>query len=289
MKFQSIALLFASIILLAQSVPVQGAGRKNAAAGSTPKSNAPTDPVYLPLVFKFPVYPASCSTAPSLTSPANGSQVNSLIPLFQWDGGSNPNATEFYMEVYLDPGLTDWVYGLRTPFGAQGADDWLINMNLDASTTYYWRAYLMCGADQGPYSPTWSFTTGHGGVILPAPIPQSPPDKSTLAGTSADLKWSAVSGSVQYQVSYSGGGWDRGRILSATQTTLTLLDPSTTYDWWVQGRNDYAWGDESTHWQFTTGAAGSAGITSPPYPALWTGWVWNRQNHVDLCGWRPGC
>ena len=47
---------------------------------------------------------------------------------------------------------------------------------------------------------------------------------------------------------------------------MTGLSPNTTYEWWVQARNDYAWGDDSAHWTFTTGPSGaliSAGPSSP--------------------------
>ena len=36
---------------------------------------------------------------------------------------------------------------------------------------------------------------------------------------------------------------------------LRGLQANTDYEWWVAARNDYAWGDESTHWTFTTGMA----------------------------------
>jgi hypothetical protein len=207
-----------------------------------------------------------CSTAPTLIGPANGSTLNTLIPLFQWDSGNNPNATEFYLEVWLDPELTDWATGLRcTGCRTQGINQWRSMSNLDLATTHYWRTYLMCGSTQGPYSEVWSFTTGSGGTILPGPNLLSPANGSTLAGTVVTLQWSPVSGAAEYLVHFVAGSAHNVRAVGGTETTITWLSPNTTYEWWVQARNDYAWGTDSTHWQFTTGASGSSIQLNPSY------------------------
>jgi hypothetical protein len=222
--------------------------------------------VYLPAIIKSNVYPPSCSTAPTLLNPSNGSNLDTLIPEFQWDSGYNPNVTEFYMEIWLDPGLTDWVYGLRCSATTcqTGVHQWRVNKNFDPSTTYYWQAYLMCGSDRGPFSEVWSFTSGSaGGTILPGPDLLLPLDGSTLAGTTVVMQWQSVSGAVEYQVQYSGGGWDRGTIVPGLEATEESLEPNTQFEWWVQARNDYAWGSESAHWHFTTGASGSSIILNP--------------------------
>ena len=231
----------------------------------------PTFTEYLPAIIKSYVYPASCSTAPTLLNPSNGSNLDTLIPQFQWDSGNNPNVTEFYMDIWVDPGLTDWVYGLRcsTPTCQTGVYQWRVNKNFDPATTLFWQAYLMCGNDRGPYSEAWSFTTGSGGTILPGPGLSSPADGGILAGTLVIMQWSSVSGAMEYQVRYSGGGWDRGTIVPGTQVMISSLEPNTTYEWWVQARNDYAWGSESPHWHFTTGASGSSILLNPlSFPML---------------------
>lgn len=230
---------------------------------------AQTSWVYLPSVLKNaplpPVTPTptatpvpGCSTVPTLIGPANESNLDTLIPLFQWDSGNNPNATEFELKVYADSACTFPVYGLSSRFDARGERQWRINLNLDPATIYYWRAHLMCGSTKGPYSETWSFTTGSGGVILPGPSLLSPANGSALVGTTANLRWASVSGADEYWVWYSGGGWDRGRLVQDTEMELSsTLDSDTTYEWWVQARNDYALGTESAHWQFTTGMSHS--------------------------------
>ena len=46
------------------------------------------------------------------------------------------------------------------------------NAAVDKNGGGYRSAYLMCGNSlKGHYSPVWSFTSGSGGTILPAPVP----------------------------------------------------------------------------------------------------------------------
>jgi hypothetical protein len=42
-----------------------------------------------------------------------------------------------------------------------------------------------------------------------------------------------------------------------TQREISGLEANTTYEWWVSARNDYAIGDDSETWQFTTPAESS--------------------------------
>ena len=54
---------------------------------------------------------------------------------------------------------------------------------------------------------------------------------------------------------YADGGYSRMKETETTQIILSYLDPDTTYEWWVEARNGYAWGEDSAHWRFTTGAS----------------------------------
>jgi hypothetical protein len=235
----------------------------NPAWTSTPTTTPTATPTNTPTPTSTPV--TGCLTIPTLLGPPDGSAPDTLIPLFQWDSGNNPNATGFLLEIWLDPDLTLQIWSLGSSYHAQGIHDWRPSKNLDPATTHYWRTYLMCDDIQGPYSELWSFTTGSEGTIPPAPSLLSPPDGSTLAGTIATLRWTSVSGAAEYLISWSTGGPATYRARrDTTEATLLTLSPNTTYEWWVQARNDYAWGDESAHWQFTTGSTASS---LPPDPS----------------------
>lgn len=219
----------------------------------------PAFTTYLSAVFKG--Y-GGCSTIPTLIGPANGSTLNTLIPLFQWDSGNNPNATLLRLQVANDPGFTQVVSSLWYGRGT-GAGQFRFPYNFSPATTYYWRAWLLCGDTAGPYSDVWSFTTGSGGTILPAPTLVAPGNGSTVPTTTVTLQWSSVSGAVEYLVHWRkvGEGGYSYQWVSDTQTTISWLSINTTYEWWVSARNDYAIGADSETWQFTT-PAGSLSV--PP-------------------------
>lgn len=210
----------------------------------------PLTKVYLPVVLSTS---GSCATIPTLLSPANGSSLDTIIPLFQWDNGNNPSVTGLRLEIAKDASFTQYVNSLWSG-GSPGIHEFRFSHNLDPATTYYWRAWLMCGEAQGPYSEVWTFTTGSGGTILPAPALSVPANGSTLPSLPVTLQWSAVSGAEGYLVRWRkvGSGGYSYSWRDETQITIGGLSTDTTYEWWVSARNNYAVGADSATWQFTT-------------------------------------
>jgi hypothetical protein len=225
---------------------------------------------YLPMLYWG--YPP-CAVAPALTSPANKANLDTRIPLFAWDSRYDPGATELHLDIWRNPELTDWAYGLRSDDQTQGTQQWRIDVNLSPSTTYYWRAYLMCGSTQGPHSEVWSFTTGSGGTTLPGPDLLSPADGSNVCGAllpapdpgggsqcfgGATLQWSPVTGATGYRVDCVYDREHETIIVAGSETKVYVGWADTGYaphcpgscGWWVQARNDYAWGEESERWDF---------------------------------------
>ena len=178
--------------------------------------------------------------------------MNTFAPLYRWDNGDDPSATAFRLEVAEDAGFTSSVNSLWTGYYA-GVRGFRFSSNLDPSTTYYWRAWFTCDAIQGPYSEVWSFTTGSGGTVLPAPALVAPANGSTVPTTAVTLQWSPVSGAAEYLVHWREVGTSgySYRWVNDTQTTISWLEADTTYEWWVSARNDYGVGTDSETWQFT--------------------------------------
>jgi len=204
---------------------------------------------YLPAVFRGS---GACSTIPTLNSPANGSNLSTIAPLYVWDDGSSPTATSFRLQVARDAAFVNRGPSLRT--GIHGVGEFRFSTNLDPSTTYYWRTYLMCGDSQGPYSDVWVFTTGSGGTVLPAPALVAPANGSAVPTQTVTLQWSSVPGAVEYLVRWRTLDEDGYTYwwLNDAQMANSWLDANTTYEWWVSARNDYAIGADSEKWQFTT-------------------------------------
>lgn len=208
--------------------------------------------IYLPLIKNG----SPCSKAPILLEPANGSNLDNLIPIFSFDTGNDPNVTGFVMSVARDVDFNQSVTSLSISGSVSGIYNFRFSQNFDPSTTLYWRAYNRCGEIQSPYSQTWSFTTGSGGPIMPAPTLISPPDDSVLPTLPVNLEWSAVNGAWEYLVHWRRTGLGGYSYTYTADTNFTIwgLNPNTTYEWWITARNDYAWGLESEKWQFTTPA-----------------------------------
>jgi hypothetical protein len=234
-------------LILGPALPARGAGMEGTKL-------APPFSLSLPLIMTGP---RPCSVPPTLVSPANGSSLNTLIPMFEWNSGNDPSATQFMMYVAHDPGFTQVVSSLGYGSG-QGPGNNRFWTNFDPASTYYWRAWLMCGEGiESPYSEVWTFTSGSGGTILPAPDLVAPANGTLLPGIDTTLQWSAVAGAVEYQVQWrktGGGGYVQ--FTNSLQYNPYALIAGSSYEWWSAARNDYAWGPNSALWNFTTGTAG---------------------------------
>jgi hypothetical protein len=203
----------------------------------------------------------SCSTAPTLISPGNGSHPNTLIPTFQWDNGNISEITEVHLLILLheDDFPDEWVYRV-TSYNGSFEEERYDETNLDPGTTYYWKVWLTCGEIESPHSDLWSFTTGSDGIISPAPTLLSPANGSEIWSSDLPviLRWSAVTGAAEYKVvltKWYSGSWYRVwyTIVTGTQATIpNILTQNSYYQWDVQPINDYAIGTTSATWMFQT-------------------------------------
>jgi len=188
---------------------------------------------YLPIVLDNYTY----CPAPILLNPSTGSLLNTLIPEFV------TNINYPTIEYSADPAFITF-FNARFDRPAD---------NLSPTTVYYWRARTTCLYNVSPYSSVFTFTTGSGGTILPAPVLISPPYGTSGVALPVTLTWSNVSGAVEYQlwIHQVSPSFTFGQVL--TQTSLTLFGtPNATLEWWVIARNDYAYGPASSTWWFTT-------------------------------------
>lgn len=207
--------------------------------------------IFLPMILNG----LPCSKAPTLLEPANSAFLNTLTPLFRWDTGDNPYTTRFRLELAKDAEFNQGITSL-TSSGFSGIGEFRFPQNLEPASTIFWRAYLICGELQSPYTPTWSFLTGSGGTIPSAPILVSPEDESTPSLTPITLQWEPVEGAIEYLVRWTetGASWYNFAYTSETCYTLWGVTPSATYDWWIAALNEYAIGIDSEKWQFTAPA-----------------------------------
>ena len=228
----------------------------------------PAFTVYLPATFNY------YATVPILISPANGSNLNTLLPLLRWNMGDIPNATEACVQLSRDAQFSQVFLSIYSD--VQGVGEFQLVSNLSPSTRYYWRAFVVYDGTERYYSDMWTFVTGSNGVILPAPHLTTPINGVTTPSAQVTFQWSAVQGAIEYVVwvspigqqtqltetgdsvivklphsitSPTGGGY----YFRTPDTQITTgLPAGVTFRWWVQARNDYAMGEDSEYEEFST-------------------------------------
>lgn len=210
--------------------------------------------VYLPLVQRpitAPVPGSSCSIAPTLVSPADKSSLNTLIPRFEYIEETEPVS---YTEITIaDNPAFDTPIQYSTG-GGKGTHKLTLFHNLEPGTSYYWRVNDVCGAVNSPSSSIFSFTTGSNGTILPGPNLVSPANGATNVGEVMTFTWGTVGGATGYEP-YVCKKLDGCTLYFTPATSETFyLNPNTEYRWHVFAYNDYAYGNQSEEWTFTTGS-----------------------------------
>lgn len=100
--------------------------------------------------------------APILSTPANGAADISLSPTFSWS--SVMGVSSYQIDIAEDAGFTGIVYSasnIQSPTFA-------LPVNLDPTTTYFWRVRGSNPCANGGYASAFSFTTGGAVIYLPA-------------------------------------------------------------------------------------------------------------------------
>lgn len=232
MKTLRVFLAFFTTLLLFVSSPAPALGEVEAHT------------VYLPMIS------VPCPK-PTLFSPVDAAQLDTLIPTFNFEVPNLPGVTGAGLEISANLNFMPVEYSIGY-FGGGGEFTWKLNYNLQPATTYYWRAETKCGSSSHAHSEVRTFASGSGGEILPAPVLLSPPDVSTTDSNIVTFEWSPVVGAESYQLSYQEeGSWWYLVELTDTQSTHTLK-PGKNYIWDVEAVNAYAVGESSETWEFTT-------------------------------------
>ncbi len=211
------------------------------------------NPIFLPLVLNKHL---NCASAPMLLSPPNGSHLDTLIPALTWARGDSPFISHTSLEVAEDPEFRQNVFGISFMSGILVVNTYQMEENLEPNTLYYWRTQTRCddGRIHGPFSETWTFTTGSSGIIPEPPILLSPSNGETVDSLPVTLKWQPVSGATGYLATWQNIDeyWWGYMWVNEPSITLRYLDTNATYKWSIRARTEYAISDDSEEWQFTT-------------------------------------
>lgn len=217
--------------------------------------------IFLPLIKNGDYEP--CSIPPKLVAPTNESNLDNLVPIFTWNNGNDPSITTVYFEISHDPTFNPYNPGPGVHFSLPyepGEQNIRHFHNLEEGLTLYWRVSFACDGGDILDSEVWSFTTPEGGTTLPAPQLLSPADGSTVGAPPFNLEWEAVPGAEEYRLLLRYRDPEDGivkwtRFIFITETIYTIEDDdieSGPMEWSVATINDYAIGEQSEWWTFTS-------------------------------------
>jgi subtilase family serine protease len=128
-------------------------------------------------------------TAPTLSSPADSSEVDTLTPVLVINNASDPDSTglTYDFEVATDADFTNIVASeIGIPEGG-GTTSWLVSVSLEENTWYYWRALADDWLDMGPWMETAMFFVNTANDAPSAPTVISPEDASEIATLYTDI------------------------------------------------------------------------------------------------------
>lgn len=216
--------------------------------------------VFIPAVFQRP-------SGPQLIYPAANEALTIIAPVLKW---ATPVIGRYRVQVSEDPTFNpsvipldlDTTLRVRDPNQQEATR--IVNSNVDARKTYYWRVGLEEPLDSGNYnfSPVQSFTTPQrkdSAQLPPIPTLRSPGNNASLRFTTTDItvSWNPVPGATYYRINLeladATGTRVDSELVPASQTSVTFPGVGkrgTNYTWEVKAANSYGWSEFSAPFRF---------------------------------------
>jgi hypothetical protein len=193
---------------------------------------------------------ATSASTPALLTPADGAKMAFAAQPFTLtvaNAVSTASTTPTYtFEVATDAGFANIVSKKTGVTPGAGQTSTVIDP-LPALVTFFWRARVVGGSDQGPNPKPRSFTVG-AQVLLQAPVPVSPGQNAQVSGSAAltvtNSQRSGPAGPITYLFQVSNSNSFSPLVFSANvpenpggQTSAVVnaqLSGGTTYYWRAQ-------------------------------------------------------
>ena len=187
--------------------------------------------------------------APTINSPKNSMQVNTLVPDFLWNG---TGTTRYHLQIAIDDTFSNKIYD-TTWGGLVGESISLaLSFNLDANSVYYWRVSSVCrDYSMGAYSETADFSTADlVGPFIDPPAMIAPVDGEVVPGLKVIFSWENAQGATGWQLRLYEtlndvqNDWPFSWVWSDNWDTSTdwIFDTVGTYYWRFKVRDNVAWG-----------------------------------------------
>jgi hypothetical protein len=189
-------------------------------------------------------------SAPTLSSPPNGSVGVAIKPNLSWNGPLG--ASSYRVQVSVDPTFAAPVVDTSGITSASVS----VLTTLGKNALYYWRVSAGNWGGTSGWSDVWSFTTVPPGPPTPALI--YPLDNALDVGTSPTFTWSISVSATSYRLqvdtskTFTTTAYDQLGLLGSSQL-VQGLKKSTPHYWRVNASNASGTSLWSTVWKFTTG------------------------------------
>ena len=211
---------------------------------------------------------------PTLLSPADESEIDTLLPALKW--GTTEGVFETSYELALNPSFQPVVEVINFIGIDPDLQDFVQRIpsdNLMQDTVYYWRVASTCAEidTRGAFSEPISFRTPiDNGELLPKPTAVFPADEAITGSIRVITSFNEIEDSLGYLVYFYDSlekaeqdEWFKSISAGEKPVAVSVFDPEKTVYWRVKARNDFGWGDLSDARSFTTPAATATGAISP--------------------------
>lgn len=206
----------------------------------------------------FRVNTANDAPAPcSVSSPQDGSEVDTLAPRLQVTNGSDPDGDglTYGFEVYGDDTLTTLIaLGPNVPEGPDGTTTWTVSPPLSNHRAYAWRATVTDTHGARAATPLATFAVNVGNTAPSSPEPLSPVpgieldvldvELVCLDGTDEDGDSLSYSFEIDTVPTFDGPGLARSGTLpeghGMTRWSPPVLRDNTVYFWRVRAFDGWA-------------------------------------------------
>ncbi len=209
-------------------------------------------------LYSFTTYACAPPPQVSLAVPGNGQGVTTPTTLVV--GASTTGACSYHIQVANDVNFACIVAEVT-----QSSN--LLSFS-GTNTQYWWRAAGVNSFGEGPWSTTYSFTIYNftsGQPPATAPTLLTPVNNDNAVCKTAPLSWTAVSGTVLYDVRLSSDGGANWILYSTSQTSMSpVLNAGTAYLWKVSAANYYGCNESAASAFTTVSALGAPTLTFPP-------------------------
>ncbi len=128
-------------------------------------------------------------TAPTLSSPADNSEVDTLTPILTVNNASDPDSTglTYNFEVASDPDLMNIAASEIGIFEGEGTTSCQAPLSLNDNTYYYWHAQADDWLNEGPWMSTARFFVNTANDAPSKPVIISPVNDTEISALSVDI------------------------------------------------------------------------------------------------------